>query len=66
MKFILEFPLLIEAQCDHCQVCIHLCPAECLESGENYPVLARPLDCIQCGACAFGCPTGAIFLDEIT
>ena len=61
-------PVIGEAVCAGCSVCVQNCPAHCLEiSGpkqhgdiRTVAVLAREKDCIGCGKCAEVCPIRVI------
>jgi len=41
-------------KCLGCRTCIVVCPFDCLDYGENKPVLVK--ECNECGICAKACP----------
>ena len=45
-------------------MCINVCPHGVFEAGENDVVLAKPADCMECGACMVNCPVNAIYVDS--
>lgn len=47
--------------CKGCGICIHFCPTQVLELGDNdKAATARPDDCICCMMCELRCPDLAI------
>jgi NAD-dependent dihydropyrimidine dehydrogenase PreA subunit len=55
-------PKIDEKKCTGCGTCVDVCPVGCLEidSKKKKAKLARPDDCIKCGACEASCPAKAI------
>lgn len=50
--------------CTLCMACVSICPADALIAGGDTPVLRHvEWNCVQCGACAVGCPEQAISLE---
>ena len=50
--------------CINCRRCTQVCPHGVFEEGEKKAVLARPGECMECGACALNCPTQAIGVES--
>ena len=51
---------LYEEKCNGCGMCIKVCPHEVFElSGKKARVIRRDY-CMECGACALNCQSGAI------
>ncbi len=50
--------------CKGCGICAAFCPKNVLETGYDKVSIARPDDCIKCGACEMRCPDYAIWLEE--
>jgi len=50
--------------CINCRRCTQVCPHGVFTDGEKQAVLARPSECMECGACAFNCPTRAISVES--
>lgn len=46
--------------CINCRRCTQVCPHGVFAEGEKKAQLARPSECMECGACALNCPTQAI------
>ena len=57
-------PVLDSDRCNGTGDCIRICPVQCLERWGHSVWLARPQDCLSCGACAAVCPTGAIRIPD--
>ncbi len=50
--------------CKLCSICIHFCPKEVLEMGDDETVVvARPEACICCRMCELRCPDLAIHIE---
>jgi ferredoxin len=47
-------------RCINCKRCTQVCPHAVFAEGEARADLARPSDCMECGACALTWPTHAI------
>lgn len=43
--------------CNHCGLCIDLCPTASLSRNKNNTVLLNPNTCVGCQACVAFCPT---------
>lgn len=51
--------------CKGCELCVHYCPKNVLEMGEDGKVFApRADDCIGCHLCEMRCPDFAIQVEE--
>jgi NAD-dependent dihydropyrimidine dehydrogenase PreA subunit len=50
--------------CSNCKMCVAVCPHEVFALNGRAVQLARPEACMECGACQFNCPTGAITVDS--
>ncbi len=48
--------------CNHTD-CVVVCPCDCFHKGENM-LYIDPNSCTDCNACAFECPTEAIFYED--
>ena len=46
--------------CNGCAKCVEVCPHAAFEMDGRLAVLVRPQNCMECGACALNCVTGAI------
>lgn len=48
--------------CFNCKYtqCVTVCPCDCFHEGENM-LFIDPEPCIDCEACSYECPVGAIF-----
>lgn len=58
-------PTIDPQRCTGCGVCLN-CGKDVYEWGEDYPVVARPLDCVlRCSTCANLCPEGAISFPDV-
>ena len=51
-------------KCEGCETCVDVCPADVFEMVDGKANVARPDDCLECGACAEECPPQAITLDD--
>jgi ferredoxin len=49
----------ITEKCNHCGVCLTVCPLEAISDGESRPRIDPDL-CTDCGTCADICPVRAI------
>ena len=49
--------------CTGCTYCSFVCPHGVFVLNGGRAHLARPEDCMECGACQLNCPTGAIRVD---
>lgn len=47
-------------KCNGCRMCIKVCPHEVFELSNNKVHIIDRNFCMECGACALNCPTGAI------
>jgi NAD-dependent dihydropyrimidine dehydrogenase PreA subunit len=50
--------------CNGCAKCVEVCPHAAFEMDGRLAVLVRPRNCMECGACAFNCVTGAIAVES--
>lgn len=57
-------PVIDEAECTGCGLCVDTCPENVLELNDDDIVfLAKPDDCTSCGECEEECPSEAIHLE---
>ncbi|WP_102401739.1 mercury methylation ferredoxin HgcB [Haloimpatiens massiliensis] len=49
-----------EEKCTGCKMCINVCPHEVFVMEDKKAVIIRKDSCMECGACAQNCPSGAI------
>lgn len=56
MAFVVTEPCF---NCKYTQ-CVTVCPCSCFHEGENM-LFIDPEPCIDCAACSFECPVGAIY-----
>jgi 2-oxoglutarate ferredoxin oxidoreductase subunit delta len=59
----------LDNRCKGCGFCVEYCPRSVLdlshdfnEKGYHFPVVERPLDCVDCKLCQNICPEFAIFV----
>ena len=50
--------------CNGCAKCVEVCPHAAFEMDGRLAVLVRPQNCMECGACALNCVTGAIAVES--
>ena len=50
--------------CNGCGLCVDVCPHAVFEMNGRKAVLARPADCMECGACQLNCVTAAIAVES--
>ena len=50
--------------CNGCGLCVDVCPHAVFAMNGRKAVLARPQDCMECGACQLNCVTGAISVES--
>ena len=52
----------VTAPCSGCKYtdCVVVCPCDCFHEG-NQMLYIDPDECVDCDACRFECPVGAIF-----
>jgi NAD-dependent dihydropyrimidine dehydrogenase PreA subunit len=50
--------------CNGCAMCVAVCPHAVFQMNARKAVLARPLDCMECGACQRNCVMGAITVES--
>jgi len=54
-----------QAWCKACGICVAFCPENVFTKGEDdYPQVAHPEACIECGWCEIHCPDFAITVRE--
>ncbi|HLP74932.1 MAG TPA: mercury methylation ferredoxin HgcB [Bacteroidales bacterium] len=51
---------LCEQTCNGCGICVKVCPHEVFEISGKKAHIIRKDHCMECGACAINCQTGAI------
>ena len=56
---------IVAEDCTGCTLCDWVCPVDCFEQvnlapGGRVYVMAKPSNCVECGACLVQCPTGAV------
>jgi NAD-dependent dihydropyrimidine dehydrogenase PreA subunit len=56
---------IVAEDCTGCTLCDWVCPVDCFETIELTPrkkvfIMAKPSNCVECGACLVQCPTGAV------
>jgi Pyruvate/2-oxoacid:ferredoxin oxidoreductase delta subunit len=61
-----ELPVVDPCRCNNCELCVLICPTQCLRKSRLGPWLARPLDCLACAACVHVCPENALDMDDLT
>ncbi len=52
------------ALCNRCGMCSVVCPHRVFSTGDGVARLVDPGACMECGACALNCETGAIKVDS--
>lgn len=54
----------VTSNCNDCKFtdCVAVCPVDCFYEANNHLVI-HPDECIDCGACEYECPVGAIYSD---
>lgn len=50
--------------CIGCEMCVMVCPHGVFRMNGKVVHIARYEACMECGACQFNCPTGAILVDS--
>ena len=53
-----------EDKCNGCGMCIKVCPHEVLGLSGKKAHIIRSEYCMECGACAMNCPSGAISVNS--
>jgi len=51
-------------QCNNCRKCIEVCPHAVYTLDDNKVRMARPENCMECGACRMNCPENAIEVES--
>ncbi len=51
-------------KCVNCLLCVYVCPHAVFTPDERVVRIVRHDSCMECGACALNCPTGAIEVDS--
>jgi ferredoxin len=51
-------------KCINCEICIDVCPHGVFIPGKKAVQMAKPWECMECGACQLNCPTSAITVDS--
>ncbi len=57
-------PIIEEAECTGCGLCIEVCPNEVLDLEEGIAVVVNEEACDGCGLCAEECPMSIIEVEE--
>ncbi len=55
-----ELPIIDEAKCDHCGLCVSICICGALQMKDNVVKIIKVDDCGWCTMCELVCPHGAI------
>jgi len=55
-----SLPIIDQARCTRCGICVERCPENALSLTENGPVFTHPENCTFCTICETSCPEGAI------
>jgi MinD superfamily P-loop ATPase len=55
-----DMPIIDEAKCDHCGLCVSICTCGALVMEDNVVKIVRVDDCGWCTMCELVCPNGAI------
>ncbi len=50
--------------CNNCKMCTIVCPHAVFDRNNGVVKLARPENCMECGACQLNCPLGAISVES--
>lgn len=48
--------------CDHCGLCVEICPSEVYQMNQDAVQIVLPEECIECGACVKQCPSECLAL----
>lgn len=56
---------IVAEDCTGCTLCDWICPVDCFDAvtrsnNRTVFVMAKPSNCVECGACLVQCPTGAV------
>lgn len=55
------YPIINAELCTNCETCVHFCPHNVFVSGDDYPLVVRPENCVEfCRGCSKACPVEAI------
>jgi MinD superfamily P-loop ATPase len=55
-----ELPIIDEAKCDRCGLCVSICACGALQLKDNVVTIVKVDECGWCTMCELVCPTGAI------
>ena len=58
-------PVIDYLKCNHCGVCISVCPMKVYEKEDDKVIVKRPSECIGCRACEVQCPENAIGIIDL-
>ncbi len=50
--------------CNNCKMCTAVCPHAVFERNNGVVKLAKPENCMECGACQLNCPLVAISVES--
>jgi 2-oxoglutarate ferredoxin oxidoreductase subunit delta len=51
-------------KCQHCGVCVDVCPLQCFEKKKDKVEITKPNECIGCRSCEVQCPQAALTVKD--